>query len=107
MKVLADAEGGEYFTYCFRTAEARAAYLKGVADGQGYQECVTFQSTFTAAGEENPQDDEAGAIPGYRMFYKCECGSEWQEEGGTLCNDRCPSCGVENEVNDCEDLFNR
>jgi len=41
--------------------------------------------------EENLNDN-------YTNFYKCsECGHTWSDEWPHVCNDNCPSCGIEIE----------
>lgn len=33
----------------------------------------------------------------YRNFYRCDCGQEWEDTWGCMCNDRCPECNKEIE----------
>jgi hypothetical protein len=33
----------------------------------------------------------------FNNFYKCPCGTEWDNEDSCTCNDRCPNCNKEIE----------
>lgn len=36
----------------------------------------------------------------FNKYYRCPCGTEWQDEWDCLCNDRCPTCDTECEPYD-------
>lgn len=40
----------------------------------------------------------------FRKHYTCPCGTEWWDEWDCLCNDRCPTCNAEIELDDYEEL---
>jgi rubrerythrin len=41
----------------------------------------------------------------YRNLYRCsECGTEWEDEWNSTCNDRCPTCDTEIEPYKSEDI---
>ena len=39
-------------------------------------------------------------MPWFNKYYRCPCGTEWQDEWDCLCNDRCPTCDTECEPYD-------
>lgn len=36
----------------------------------------------------------------FNKYYRCPCGTEWQDEWDCLCNDPCPTCDTECEPYD-------
>ena len=43
-------------------------------------------------------------MPWYRKHYTCPCGTQWWDEWDCLCNDRCPACDAETELDDYEEV---
>lgn len=39
-----------------------------------------------------------------RLYYRCDCGEEWEDEWDCACNDLCPSCNKEIEPYYCDEV---
>lgn len=43
-------------------------------------------------------------MPTYQNYYKCDCGTEWQDEWDCMCDDRCPVCNTSTQPYDSAEI---
>jgi rubrerythrin len=48
----------------------------------------------TGTMKDASTDEEVAVV--FRNFYECpRCGTTWTDGWSSMCDDRCPSCGIE------------